>query len=193
MLNHPSKLKSTLNDTKMSSLHFFCRFPCSTLQWTSHFVCAQLLLTRAVVKDEMETLLNGDAGGKNDRGEGCEWNKWCWMDIWWAGAEICRERGLDQIGAYVPAKPTTILQAGPPEKNRHPSRTWRLVTSGEVFVTYLSLEGVFELHLRLEGFSNLIWARRVFSNFIWVWKVFSNFIWAWRVFRITSVTRRRPH
>ena len=105
---------------------------------------------------EMETLLTGDAGGKNDRGEGCEWNKWCWMDIWWAGAEICRERGLDQIGAYVPAKPTTILQAGPPEKTDTPPEHgawWHL--------------------------------GRCLSHIL-AWRVFLNFICDWRVFRTST-------
>ena len=64
-------------------------------------------------KEKMETLLTGDAAGKNDRRGGCEWNKWCWMEIW---CEIWWERGLSQIGAYAPAKPAPILQAGAPEK-----------------------------------------------------------------------------
>ena len=94
---------------------------------------------------QMETLLTGDVVW-NDRGRVVNGIN----DVGWKSGEppgdLVQERLVPNRGLcgglarhYPPSRRT--------RKNRHHSRTWHMMTSGQVSAPYLSLEGVFKLHL----------------------------------------------
>ena len=127
------------------------------------------------------------------------------LDGYLVSREIwCERRGLAQIGAYVPTKARHYPPSRHTRKNRPHSRTWHMMTSGQVFLSlegvfklhlwfecvfkpYLSLGGVFELHMSSEGVFELHLSlgdvlkttsglQRLFSNYILAPKVLTKYI-----------------